>query len=296
MDVFVTGASGWIGFATVQELVAAGHRVTGLARSDASAERLRGVGVEPLQGDLDDLDSIRRGAEQAEAVIHLANKHDWSDPANSNRAERAAVDTIGQTLLGSDRPFLFASGVAFKPGQAVTEEDRNPASGPEAPRGGSEALAMDYAERGVHSVSLRFAPTVHGPRDHGFIALITAAARRTGVSAYVGDGANAWSAVHRLDAAKLVALALESAPTGSTVHLVAEEAVPAKDIAEAIGGVLDLPVTSVDPDRAVEHFGFIGAFFAMDLRASSAATRERFAWTPTQPTLLEDIAAGAYVG
>jgi nucleoside-diphosphate-sugar epimerase len=296
MDVFVTGASGWIGFATVQELVAAGHRVTGLVRSDASAERLRGIGVEPLHGDLDDLDSLRRGAEQADAVIHLANKHDWSDPANSNRAERAAVDIIGQTLLGSDRPFLFASGVAFQPGRVVTEQDRNPASGPDAPRGGSEPLAMDYAERGVRSVSLRFAPTVHGPRDHGFIALITAAARRTGVSAYVGDGANAWSAVHRLDAAQLVTLALESAAAGSTVHLVAEEAVPAKDIAEAIGGVLDLPVASVEPDQAVEHFGFIGAFFALDLRASSASTRERFAWTPTQPTLLEDIAAGAYVG
>ena len=191
MDVFVTGASGWIGFATVQELIAAGHRVTGLARSDASAERLRGVGVEVLPGDLDDLDSIRRGSEQAEAVIHLANKHDWSNPANSNRAERAAVDTIGQALLGSDRPFLFASGVAFKPGQLVTEEDESPAKGPDSPRGGAEALAMDYAEQGVHSVSLRFAPTVHGPRDHGFIALITAAARQTGVSAYVGDGANA---------------------------------------------------------------------------------------------------------
>ncbi len=178
----------------------------------------------------------------------------------------------------------------------VTEEDESPAKGPDSPRGGAEALAMDYAEQGVHSVSLRFAPTVHGPRDHGFIALITAAARQTGVSAYVGDGANAWSAVHRLDAAKLVTLALASAPAGSAVHVVAEEAVPTKDIAEAIGGSLDLPVQSVAPDKAVDHFGFIGAFFAMDLRASSAATRDRFDWRPSQPTLLEDIAAGAYTG
>jgi nucleoside-diphosphate-sugar epimerase len=294
MKVFVTGASGWIGSATVAELLAGGHEVTGLVRSEASADRLRSAGATPLAGDLDDLDSIRRGAAGADAVIHLANKHDWSDPANSNRAERASVETIAETLLGSDRPFLFASGVAFAPGRVVTEDDRDTPSGPDAPRGGSEALAMDYAERGVHSVSLRFAPTVHGAGDHGFIAQIVRAARERGVSGYVGDGANRWPAVHVADAARLVARALGSAPAGSVVHAVAEEGVPARDIAEAIGSGLGLGVESIEPDRAVEHFGWIGRFFALDLPASSAATRARFGWTPTAPTLLEDLAGGSY--
>ncbi|GAA3626819.1 SDR family oxidoreductase [Microlunatus ginsengisoli] len=294
MKVFVTGASGWIGSATVAELLADGHEVTGLVRSEASADRLRSAGATPLAGDLDDLDSIRRGAAGADAVIHLANKHDWSDPANSNRAERASVETIAETLLGSDRPFLFASGVAFAPGRVVTEDDRDTPSGPDAPRGGSEALAMDYAERGVHSVSLRFAPTVHGAGDHGFIAQIVRAARERGVSGYIGDGTNRWPAVHVVDAARLVARALGSAPAGSVVHAVAEEGVPARDIAEAIGSGLGLRVESIEPDRAVEHFGWIGRFFALDLPASSAATRARFGWAPTAPTLLEDLAGGSY--
>ena len=299
MHVFVTGASGWIGSATVTELLSAGHRVAGLARSESSAERLRSMGAEPLAGDLDDLDSIRAGAAAADAVIHLANKHDFNNQANSNRAERASVEAIAETLLGpssetADRPFLLASGVAFSPGRVVTEQDRSPFVGPDAPRGGSEALAMDYVERGVRSVSLRFAPTVHGQGDHGFIAEIVRVARARGVSAYVGDGRNRWPAVNRADAATLVRSALESAPAGTAVHAVAEEGVPAREIAEAIGRGLQLPVESVAPDAALEHFGWIGQFFALDLPASSAATRERFGWTPTHPTLLEDLEAGYY--
>ena len=181
-------------------------------------------------------------------------------------------------------------------GRPGTEADPSPAVGPDSPRGGSENLALDYVDRGVRAISARFAPTVHGMRDHGFIAYITAAARRHGVSAYVGDGSAAWSAVHRSDAARLVRLGLEKAPAGSRLHAVAEEAIPTREIAEAIAEALGVPVTSVAPEDAVEHFGFIGRFFALDMSASSNRTRELLDWTPTGPTLIEDIKAGAYTG
>lgn len=297
MRVFVTGASGWIGSATVAELLGAGHEVVGLARSDTSAAALETRGATVLRGDLDDLDALRRGAADADAVAHLANKHDWADPAESNRAERAAVETLAEALVGSDRPFLLAAGVAgLAQGRPGTEDDPSPAVGPDSPRGGAENLALGHVERGVRTISARFAPTVHGVRDHGFIALITAAARRHGVSAFIGDGSTAWSAVHRSDAARLVRLGLEQAPAGSRLHAVAEEAVPTRAIAEAIGEALGLPVTSVAPEDAVEHFGFIGRFFALDMSASSTRTRELLGWSPTGPTLLEDIKDGAYTG
>jgi nucleoside-diphosphate-sugar epimerase len=215
MRVFVTGASGWIGSATVDELLTAGHEVTGLARSDASAAALAAKGARVRRGDLDDLASIRAGAQAAEAVIHLANKHDWSNPAASSAAERAAVQTIGDALAGTDRPFLLASGVAgLTQGRPATEGDPSPFHGPQAPRGGSENLAFDFVDRGVHTVSLRFAPTVHGADDHGFIAIIAAVAREKGVSGYPGDGTNRWAAVHRSDAARLVALGLAKGSGG----------------------------------------------------------------------------------
>src|SRR5215472_12996933 len=181
MRVFVTGASGWIGSATVDELLAAGHEVTGLARSGASAASLQAKGARVHRGDLDDLASIRAGAEAAEAVIHLANKHDWSNPAASSAAERAAVQTIGDALADTNRPFPLASGVAGLPqGRQASEDDPNPHHEPKSPRGGSENLAFEYIDRGVHTVSLRFAPTVHGAGDHGFIAIIAAVARDKG--------------------------------------------------------------------------------------------------------------------
>ena len=295
MRVFVTGASGWIGSATVDELLAAGHEVTGLARSDASAAALEAKGATVLRGDLDDLDSLRKGADGTEATVHLANKHDWADMAESNRAERAAVQTLGDTLAGSDRALLVASGVAgLAPGRPSTERDPSPFVGPDSMRGGTENLALDYLDKGVRSISLRFAPTTHGQGDHGFIALIVAAARARSTSGYVGDGSNGWAAVHVSDAARMIRLGLEKAPAGSLLHAVAESSVPAKTIAEAIGRGLDLPTTSVAPESAVEHFGFIGSFFAMDLSASSAITRELLGWTPTGPTLLDDLASGAY--
>jgi nucleoside-diphosphate-sugar epimerase len=295
MRVFVTGASGWIGSATVDELLAAGHEVTGLARSDASAAALQAKGVHVRRGDLDDLASIRAGAEAAEAVIHLANKHDWSDPAGTAAAERAAVQTIGDALAGTNRPFLLASGVAgLTQGRPATEDDPSPFHGPDSPRAGSENLALDFVDRGVHTVSLRFAPTVHGARDHGFIAIIAAVAREKGVSGYPADGTNRWAAVHRSDAARMVALGLAKAPAGARLHAVAEVGVPTRDIAEAIGRAFDLPVTSIDPDDVPGHFGWIGTFFSMDLVATSTATQELLGWTPTGPTLIDDIDAGAY--
>lgn len=295
MRVFVTGASGWIGSATVDDLLDAGHDVTGLARSDTSAARLEAKGATVLRGDLDDLDSIRKGADAAEGVIHLANKHDWANPAASAAAERSAVETIGEALSGSDRAFVFASGVAgLVQGRPATEDDASPHIGSGSMRGGAENRAFDFVEDGVRAVAARFAPTVHGTGDHGFISYIVAAARKTGVSGYVGDGTNRWAAVHVRDAARLVRLGLEGAPAGARLHAVAETGVETKAIAEAIGAGLDLPVVSIDPDDASSHFGFIGRFFGMEAATSSDKTRALLGWEPTGPTLLEDIKAGAY--
>lgn len=297
MRVFVTGASGWIGSHTVDELVANGHDVVGLVRSDVSAASVAAQGATVLRGDLDDLDSIRRGAADAEAVVHLANKHDWADPRSSDRAERGAVQAILDVLDGTDRAFLLASGTAMiAPGRVATEEDALPAAlrGPDGPRGGTEHLALDHVERGVRAISLRFAPTVHGTGDHGFISLITQAAQQRGESSYPGDGTNRWSAVHVSDAARMIRLGLEQAPAGSVLHAAGEEAVSSRAIAEAIGAGLGLPVTSVPAEDAVAAMGFIGRFFALDIPASSARTQALLGWTPTGPTLVEDIAAGAY--
>ena len=295
MRVFVTGASGWIGSATVDALLSAGHDVTGLARSDASAASLTTKGAAVRRGDLDDLGSIRAGAESADAVVHLANKHDFANPAVSNTAERNAVQTIGDALAGTNRPFLFASGVAaLRSDRPATELDPSPFHGPESPRGGAENLAFEFVDRGVRSVSLRFSPTVHGTADHGFISVIAAIARERGVSGYPGDGTNRWAAVHRLDAARMVALGLEKATAGTRLHAVAEEGIASRTIAEAIGRAFDLPVVSIDTDDVPAHFGWIGGFFGMEMSATSIATRELLDWTPTGPTLIEDLEAGAY--
>lgn len=297
MRVFVTGASGWIGSAAVDELLAQGHEVTGLARSDSSADALQRKGVRVLPGDLDDLDSLRRGASGADAVLHLANKHDFANPAASNAAERSAVETIGDVLAGSDRAFLLASGVAgLSTGGPATEDDPSPFHGPESPRGGAENFALELVDRGVRTISLRFAPTVHGAGDHGFIAVIAGVARDKGFSGYPGDGTNRWAAVHRSDAARLIALGLDRAPAGSRLHAVAEEGIASREIAEAIGRTLRLPVRSVDPDDLGDHFGWIGGFFAMELTATSTRTRELLGWVPSGPTLLQDVDAGAYGG
>jgi nucleoside-diphosphate-sugar epimerase len=295
MRVFVTGASGWIGSAAVDELLAHNYDVTGLARSDSAAAALAAKGATVRRGDLDDLTSLRRGAADADAVIHLANKHDWGNPAESNRAERAAVQAIGEVLAGSNRPFLLAAGVAgLAQGRPSTEKDPSPFSGPDAPRGGTENLALDFVEKGVKSISLRFAPTVHGEGDHGFVSLLVAAARAQGVAGFVGDGSTGWAAVHRSDAARMIRLGLEKAPAGSLLHAVGETRVLSKEIAEELGRGLGLPVESVPPEHAVAHFGFIGTFFGMDMSSTSALTQELLGWTPSGPTLKDDLASGSY--
>ncbi|MEY9941553.1 SDR family oxidoreductase [Streptacidiphilus sp. MAP5-3] len=295
MRVFVTGASGWIGSAVTDELLSQGHKVVGLARSDEAAAALDAKGAVAHRGSLDDLDSLAAAAEAADGVIHLAFKHDFSDYVGAGRSEHAAVLRMLDVLEGSDRPFLVASGLATGvTGRAVTEEDASPFHGADSMRGGSENLALSYAERGVRPVALRFAPTVHGMRDHGFTAQLTKIARERGAAGYIGDGSTHWAAVHRSDAARMVRLGLEKAPAGARLHAVAESGLPSREIAAAIGDQLGVPTVSVAPEEADAHFGWIGRFFGMDIVASSAHTRELLDWTPTGPTLFEDIAAGAY--
>jgi nucleoside-diphosphate-sugar epimerase len=295
MRVFVTGATGWIGSATVDELLASGHEVVGLARSQESAASLQAKGATALHGDLDDLDSLRRGAAAAEAVVHLANKHDWGNPAESDRAERAAVRAMLDELAGTERPFSIANGLSgIVEGRPVLETDASPAVGPNSDRGGSENLTLDYTDRGVRTIVTRFAPSVHGHADWGFVNFLAATARKQGVSGYIGDGSTAWSAVHRCDAARLIRLGIEKAPAGTRLHAVAEESVPTRVIAEAIGRALHLPVISVAPEEADEHFGFVGHFFATTMTASSRRTRELLGWIPSGPSLVEDIESGAY--
>jgi nucleoside-diphosphate-sugar epimerase len=305
MRVFITGASGWIGSALVPELIGAGHQVVGLARSDASAAALTEAGAEVHRGTLDDLDTLRGAAAESDGVIHLAFKHDiafsggFEDAAD---ADRRAIDTFGEALAGSDRPFLIASGtLGLAPGQVATEQDgqaSDPAGthlvgGPAKRRANAHATAA-LENRGVRSSVVRLPPTVHGDGDHGFLAAVVAIAREKGVSGYIGDGANRWPAVHRSDAAHLFRLALESAPAGSTLHAVADEGVPIRCVAEVIGRHLGLPVASVSPDDAAGHFSWLAGFLGIDGPASSAHTRELLGWQPTQPGLIDDLDKGHY--
>ncbi|WP_406835428.1 SDR family oxidoreductase [Streptomyces sp. AHU1] len=295
MRAFITGATGWIGSAVVDELLSTGHQVIGLARSEDAERVLTAKGAAALRGDLDDLDALRRGAARADAVVHLANKHDWGDQAGSNHTEHAAVEALGDALAGTGRPFMVAAALSgLVEGRPATEADASPAFGPDSNRGGGENLALDYVAKGVRTVIMRFAPSVHGRRDWGFVNFLTAAARERGVSGYVGDGSAAWSAVHRTDTARLVRLGMERAPAGTRLHAVAEEAVTTREIAEAIGRSLALPVVSVAAENAGAHFGFVGGFFASTMTATSDATRRLLSWEPSGPTLIEDIDTGAY--
>jgi nucleoside-diphosphate-sugar epimerase len=293
MHVFVTGGSGFIGRAVVADLVAAGHEVTGLARSAASASLVEDLGAAVHLGDLDDLDGIRHAAAAADGVVHLANTHDWAHLEESGRTERAAVQMISDALAGSDRPFVLASGVAFGLDRTVTEHDRIPVGG-DAVRGGSENLALGYAEKGVRVISARFAPTVHGEGDAGFISILAQPARRCGASVYPGEGSNRWPAVHRSDAARLVRLGLENAPAGTILHAVAEQGVPVRQIAEALADRLGVPAKSAPAEQIADEIPFIGRYLAGDFPATSTKTRDLFGWEPLGPTLLDDIAAGHY--
>jgi nucleoside-diphosphate-sugar epimerase len=298
MRVFVTGASGWIGRAVVPELLAAGHAVTGLARSDASAAAVAAAGADVVRGGLDDLDLLRSTAAACDGVIHLAFKHDEAFSGGFQAAADAdlrAIETFGAALEGSGRPLVIASGLAGHPsGRLVTEDDVPDPGAVAGPRIRSELAALALADRGVRSASVRLAPSVHGTGDHGFVATLVEIAGAQGVSGFIGEGANTWPAVHRDDAARLFRLALESAPAGSVLHGVGEEGVPTRAIAEAIGRQLGVAAASIAPDAAAEHFGWMATFFAIDVRASSARTRELLGWEPAGPGLIADLDAGAY--
>ncbi|MCM3698652.1 SDR family oxidoreductase [Paenibacillus macerans] len=291
MRIFVTGATGFIGSAVVRELIEAGHQVVGLARSDKAAAALKSAGADVHRGALDDLDSLHDGAAAADGVIHLAFIHDFSDFAKAAETDRQAIEAIGAALQGSDKPFVVTSGgTMLTPGRLGTEED---APIPTTPRH-SEKAALALIERGVRSSVVRLAPSVHGPGDQGFVPVLIGIARDKGVSAYIGDGSNRWSAVHRLDAAHLFRLAVEAAPAGSRLHGVGDESVPFRDIAGVIGRHLNLPVVSISREEAEVHFGWLGAFASADNPMSSALTQERLGWRPVHPALIPDLEQGHY--
>ncbi|MBL4675698.1 MAG: SDR family oxidoreductase [Mucilaginibacter sp.] len=294
MKVFVTGATGFIGTAIVQELINAGHQVLGLARSEASAQKLITAGAEAHRGDLEDLESLRSGAAAADGVIHAGFVHDFSRLQEICQIDKIAIETIGDVLAGSNRPFIVASGAALvSPGKLATEDIKPPVS-PGWPRA-SEQTADEVAAKGVRAAAIRLSPSVHGDEDnHGFISILMNIARDKGVSAYIGEGNNRWNAVHRLDAARLFRLALENAEPTARYHGVAEEAISFKSIAEAIGKELNLPAVSISPEAAAEHFGWFAHMAAIDCPTSSEWTRRTLDWQPTHSTLLEDIKNGIY--
>lgn len=286
MKIFVTGASGFVGSAVVQELLKAGHQVTGLARSDANAEAITKAGAKVLRGSLDDLDSLARGAKEHDGVIHTAFIHDFSKYAASVEADTRAINAMGDALAGSGKPLVVTSGTVRVPGGVATEE--TPAD-PNFPRR-SEATVMPYAQREVRAVVVRLPPTVHGAGDHGFVPELIRIAREKGVAGYVGDGANVWPAVHRLDAAKAFRLAIEKSAAGSRVHAVAEQGIATREIAAVIGKGLKLPVES----KPVEHFGWLGPFFANNVPTTSELTRTLLGWQPVEKGLLDDLAAAYF--
>jgi nucleoside-diphosphate-sugar epimerase len=306
MRVFVTGASGWIGSAVVPELLGGGHQVVGLARSDASAAALVATGAEVLRGTIDDLDALRDAAAVSDGVIHLAFKHDLAFSGGFQAAadaDRRAVETIGAALAGSDRPFVIASGmVGLAPGRVATERDGHGqaaeppthiSSGPRT-RWGTAEVTLGFAADRVRSSVVRLPPTVYGDGDPGFLATLVGVARQRGVSGYIGDGANRWPAVHRLDAAHLFRLALERAPAGSTLHAVTDEGVPIRAIADVIGRHLGLPLAAIPAEQAADHFGWLAGFLAVDSPAASTLTRQLLGWQPTQPGLIDDLDKGHY--
>jgi len=292
MRVFVTGATGFIGTAVVRELIDAGHRVLGLARSDAGAKSLIAAGAQVHRGSLEDLDSLRSGAAAADGVIHTAFIHDFSNYGPAAEADRRAIETLGAVLASTDRPFIVTSGTLLvqRQGPLATEED---AHNPSFPRKSEEA-ALALAAQGVRASVLRLPPSVHGNGDHGFVPRLISIAQEKGVSAYIGDGLNRWPAVHRLDAARLYRLVLEKGTAGASYHGVADEGVPTREIAAAIGRGLNVPVVSKSSEEAAAHFGWMGMFLAMDGPASSAQTQERLGWRPVQPGIIADLNAEHY--
>jgi nucleoside-diphosphate-sugar epimerase len=294
MRVFVTGATGWVGSAVIDELRAAGHSVLGLARSDAGAAALASAGVAVHRGSLEDPDSLVAGAGAADAVIHTAFNHDFTRFAENGAAERRALEALGSALSGTGKTLIVTSGVGLiAPGRLVTEDDvRDPNAVP-FPRD-PERVSAAAAARGVRVSVIRLAPSVHGKGDHGFVPTVIGLARKHGVSAYVGEGNNRWPGVHRRDAARLYRLALERGAEYAVYHAVADEGLPFRDIAGIIGRRLNMPVVSLSGDDVGAHFEWFAHFAQMEANASSAKTRQSLAWHPSEPTLLEDLDSEAY--
>jgi nucleoside-diphosphate-sugar epimerase len=292
MRVFVTGATGFVGSAIVQELLGAGHQVLGLSRSEEGAQALAAAGAEVHRGSLNDLDSLRRGAANVDGVMHLAFVHDFSAYETAGQTDRLAIEAMGEVLAGSDRPLLVTAGLAgFNLGRPATEED-TPTFLPRP----SEPTALALAAKGVRAMVIRLAASVHDRHDHGFVPTLINIARQTGVAAYVGEGLNRWPAVHRLDAARLYRLALEQGVGGAVYHGVADQGIPMRDIAAVIGRHLNLPVVSKNAEEAADHFGWMARFAALDMSASSTLTQQRLGWNPTHPDLRADLEHGDYFG
>ena len=290
MRVFVTGATGFIGSAVVQELIHSGHQVLGLTRSDAGAESLIASGAQVHRGDLEDLESLRSGAAAADAVIHTAFIHDFSKFQENCEIERRAIAALGDALVGTDKLLIVTSGTGISSsgsGLPATENDP-PVSSKVVPRGATEEAAASLAARGVRVAVMRL-PQVHDTVKQGLVSYAIQVAREKGVVAYVGEGRNRWPAAHRFDAARLYRLALEKGEAGVTYHAVAEEGIPIREIAEVIGRGLKLPVVSLKPEDAGKHFGWLAAFAGMDIPASSTRTREKLGWNQTGPGLISDL-------
>lgn len=298
MRIFVTGATGWIGAAVVADLLDAGHQVVGLARSDSSAAAVRAAGADVLRGGLDDLDVLSAGSADSDGVVHLAFRHDIAFSGDFDTAlesDLAAIEAIGGALAGTDRPLAIAAGITgLRPGALLDERDAGEASSGAGARVLNERAALALVERGVRAMSIRFAPTVHGDGDTGFLPGLIAASRTAGEASHVAGGDNRWPAVHRSDAARLVRLGVEGAPAGSVLHAVGEEAVTTRDIVAAIGRGLDVPVTSITADEAQERYGFLAGPLTTDMPASSSITRQLLSWEATGPSLLEDLGQGHY--
>lgn len=290
MRVFVTGATGFIGSAIVQELISAGHQVLGLARSDASAQSLSAIGVDVHRGTLEEPESLRSAAAAADGVIHTAFIHDFSQYQANAEIDRKAIAAITDALEGTNKPFVSTSGtLVLTPGKTGKEDDVALPGSPAGPRAAAEVIMTEAAGRGVRSSIVRLPPSVHGNGDHGFVHALIAIAREKGVAAYIGDGGNRWPAVHRLDVARLFRLALENGTAGARYHGVADEGIAIRDIAAVIGRHLNLPVVSKSAEEAAAHFGWLATALGLDCPASAAQTQEQLGWKPTQPGLIEDL-------